>query len=207
VGGQREAEVSSRQHACLRVEKDLEKTTDDVTRGASRQKHDSVTANGVTANGVTANGVTANGVTANGVTANGVTANGVTANGVTTNRVATNGVTANGVTTNGVATNSVTTNGVTSVTEDGVTSSGHSSDAEFQPKKARLDADELYPVLTCCHSAHSIDSVFNVCLEVGDVDDLVKNILKANSQLPRAQVRCPSKISWEKCSASWSNFR
>ena len=47
--------------------------------------------------------------------------------------------------------------------------------------------DSIYPVLTCCQASHHIDSVFNVCLEVGDVDAVTKNILAANSHLPRTQ--------------------
>ena len=61
------------------------------------------------------------------------------------------------------------------------------NDGDVRTKKQRGNEESIYPVLTCCKSSHSIDSVFNVCLEVGDVDKLTKNILEANSQSPRAQ--------------------
>ena len=70
--------------------------------------------------------------------------------------------------------------------------STNGSSDEIQPKKQRIDdddvADAIYPFLTCClTNQHKIDSVFNVCLEVSDVDMVVNNILANNAHSPRAQ--------------------
>lgn len=62
------------------------------------------------------------------------------------------------------------------------------SNSDISSNSLDLQHDEsVYPLLTCCRNSHQIDSVFNVCLEVSDVDTLTKNILAANSQYPRAQ--------------------
>ncbi len=50
-----------------------------------------------------------------------------------------------------------------------------------------MEDEMVYPVLTCCSSSHQVDSVFNVCLEVGNVDKVTKTILDANKLSPRAQ--------------------
>jgi len=79
---------------------------------------------------------------------------------------------------------------------NGSESNGYGSESnEIQPKKQRIDNDgsknsdseTVYPFLTCCSTEHKIDSVFNVCLEVVDVDKLINNIVAANSHSPRAQ--------------------